>query len=58
MHELTELLGTAAALAIGAAGPGPGFVMVVRTAASSSRTDGTYAALGKGAGGLNEYDRA
>lgn len=52
MQEVTALLGIATALAIGAASPGPSFVMVARTAVSSSRADGIYAALGMGVGGL------
>src|SRR5262245_27015913 len=52
MYEITALLGIAAALAIGAVSPGPSFVMVARTAASCSRTDGMHAALGMGVGGL------
>lgn len=49
MQELTALAGIATALAIGAVSPGPSFVMVARTAASSTRTDGLCAALGMGA---------
>lgn len=52
MQETTALLGIATALAIGAASPGPSFVMVARTAVSSSRADGICAALGMGVGGL------
>lgn len=52
MQEVTALLGIATALAVGAASPGPSFVMVARTAVSSSRVDGVYAALGMGVGGL------
>ncbi|WP_024302307.1 LysE family translocator [Pseudogulbenkiania sp. MAI-1] len=52
MQEMTSLIGIATALAIGAASPGPSFIMVARTAVSSSRTDGVGAALGMGAGGL------
>lgn len=52
MQEMTSLVGIATALAIGAASPGPSFIMVARTAVSSSRTDGVGAALGMGAGGL------
>src|SRR5262245_20243036 len=52
MQELTAILGIAAALAIGAASPGPSFLVVARLAVSSSRRDGVYAALGMGVGGL------
>src|SRR5262245_16891133 len=52
MQELTAILGIAAALAIGAASPGPSFLVVARLAVSSSRGDGVYAALGMGVGGL------
>lgn len=52
MQEMTSLVGIATALAIGAASPGPSFIMVARTAVSSSRADGVGAALGMGAGGL------
>lgn len=52
MQEVTALLGIATALAVGAASPGPSFVMVARMAVSTSRTDGVYAALGMGVGGL------
>lgn len=52
MQELTALAGIAAALALGAASPGPSFVMVARTAAAHSRAQGVAAALGMGLGGL------
>lgn len=52
MQDLAAIIGIATALAIGAASPGPSFVMVARTAASSTRTNGLYAALGMGIGGL------
>ncbi|NEQ50700.1 MAG: LysE family translocator [Leptolyngbya sp. SIO3F4] len=52
MQETTALLGIGMALAIGAASPGPSFVMVARTAIATSRTDGICAALGMGIGGL------
>lgn len=52
MQELTAIIGIATALAIGAASPGPSFVMVARTAASSTRVSGLCAALGMGIGGL------
>jgi threonine/homoserine/homoserine lactone efflux protein len=52
MHEISALIGIAVALAIGAMSPGPSFVMVARTAASSNRLNGLSAALGMGMGGL------
>lgn len=52
MNEITSLLGIGAAICIGAASPGPSFVMVARTAASSGRASGLNAALGMGLGGL------
>ncbi|WP_280814860.1 LysE family translocator [Variovorax sp. TBS-050B] len=53
MNEImVPLLGIAGAMTIGAMSPGPSFVMVARTAVSSSRGDGLAAALGMGAGGI------
>ncbi|NEQ42267.1 MAG: LysE family translocator [Leptolyngbya sp. SIOISBB] len=52
MQQVTALLGIGAAIAVGAASPGPSFVMVARTAIALSRPDGLYAALGMGIGGL------
>lgn len=52
MNEATSLLGIAAALCVGAASPGPSFVMVARTAASAGRAKGLNAALGMGIGAL------
>ena len=53
MHEeYSALIGIAVSLAMGAASPGPSFVMVARTAASSSRLNALYAALGMGCGGF------
>ena len=52
MQELAAFSGIAAAIAIGAASPGPSFVMVARTAVATSRADGLSAALGMGAGAL------
>lgn len=49
---MTALLGIGAAIALGAASPGPSFIMVARTAIASSRTDGISAAIGMGVGGL------
>lgn len=52
MSELTSILGIGAALLIGAASPGPSFVMVARTAASAGRFNGLLAAVGMGFGAL------
>lgn len=52
MQYLPELIGIATALTIGAASPGPSFVMVARTAASVGRVNGLLAALGMGLGGM------
>ena len=53
MNDITvPLLGIAGAMIVGAMSPGPSFVMVARTAVSSSRGDGLAAALGMGAGGI------
>jgi threonine/homoserine/homoserine lactone efflux protein len=53
MSSITvPLLGIAGAMIVGAMSPGPSFVMVARTAVSSSRGDGLAAALGRGAGGV------
>ena len=51
--ELTvSVLSIAGALVLGAMSPGPSFVMVARTALSSSRMNGLAAALGMGVGGV------
>jgi threonine/homoserine/homoserine lactone efflux protein len=52
MSELASLLGIGAALFVGAASPGPSFVLVARTAAGDGRTAGLASALGMGVGGL------
>src|SRR6185369_2321597 len=52
MEDLSALLGVIAALAVGVVSPGPSFVLVARTAVSSSRSDGVAAAIGMGAGGV------
>jgi threonine/homoserine/homoserine lactone efflux protein len=52
MNATLAILAIAAAIAIGAASPGPSFVMVVRTAVAKSRADGLAAALGMGIGGV------
>jgi threonine/homoserine/homoserine lactone efflux protein len=52
MQELSALAGVLAALTVGVISPGPSFVMVARTAVSSSRSNGLAAALGMGTGGV------
>ena len=52
MQEFSALLGIVAALTVGVVSPGPSFVMVARTAVSSSRTEGAAAALGMGVGAV------
>jgi threonine/homoserine/homoserine lactone efflux protein len=52
MEHVPALLGIGTAIAVGAASPGPSFVMVARTAVSMSRLDALCAALGMGVGGL------
>jgi threonine/homoserine/homoserine lactone efflux protein len=52
MNATLAILAIAAAIAIGAASPGPSFVMVVRTAVAKSRADGLAAAFGMGVGGV------
>lgn len=52
MQELSALAGVLAALTVGVVSPGPSFVMIARTAVSSSRSNGLAAALGMGAGGV------
>ncbi|MES3004437.1 MAG: LysE family translocator [Pseudomonadota bacterium] len=52
MQELIALSSVLAALTVGVISPGPSFVMVARTAVSSSRSNGLAAALGMGAGGV------
>jgi threonine/homoserine/homoserine lactone efflux protein len=52
MHGIVPFLAILAAVAIGAACPGPSFVYVARTAIALSRTDGVAAALGMGIGGI------
>jgi len=52
MNEVASILGIGASLCIGAASPGPSFVMVARTAASAGRAKGLNAALGMGIGAL------
>jgi threonine/homoserine/homoserine lactone efflux protein len=52
MEDPSALLGVIAALTVGVVSPGPSFVMIARTAVSSSRSDGVAAALGMGGGGV------
>ena len=52
METLLPLLAIAGALGVGAASPGPSFLMVARTAAARTRLDGLAAAAGMGVGGL------
>lgn len=52
MEDSTAILGVVAALAVGVVSPGPSFVLVARTAMSSSRADGVAAAIGMGGGGV------
>jgi len=52
MEDLSALLGVITALTVGVVSPGPSFVLVARTAVSSSRADGVAAAIGMGAGGV------
>ena len=53
MHDIFPFLAILAAIALGAASPGPSFVYVARTAVALSRTDGVAAALGMGIGGIS-----
>jgi threonine/homoserine/homoserine lactone efflux protein len=52
MHDIVPFLAILAAIALGAASPGPSFVYVARTAVALSRLDGVAAALGMGIGGI------
>jgi threonine/homoserine/homoserine lactone efflux protein len=52
MQTSAALLGIAVAITVGAASPGPSFIMVARMAVSASRVDALFAALGMGVGGL------
>ncbi|MEC5163942.1 MULTISPECIES: LysE family translocator [unclassified Janthinobacterium] len=51
MSTMITLLSIASATAIGAISPGPSFVMIARTAVTSSRANGLAAAFGMGIGG-------
>lgn len=52
MDPLVAYAGIVGALMIGAASPGPSFLMVARSSVSVSRRSGLAAALGMGAGGV------
>lgn len=52
MENLLPLLSILGAIAIGAASPGPSFVLVARTAIAGTRATGIAAALGMGLGGM------
>ena len=52
MQETSTLLSIGTALLIGAASPGPSFVMVAKTAVTSGRLNGLSTAMGMGAGGF------
>lgn len=51
MDSFTVLMAVSAAILLGAMSPGPSFVVVARTAVSSSRGRAVLAALGMGVGG-------
>jgi threonine/homoserine/homoserine lactone efflux protein len=53
MSETTALIGIGAAIALGAASPGPSFIMVAKTAACVGRRNGLAAAWGMGLGALS-----
>jgi threonine/homoserine/homoserine lactone efflux protein len=52
MTPTLAVLAIAGAIAVGAASPGPSFVMVMRTSLARSRADGVAAAFGMGIGGV------
>jgi threonine/homoserine/homoserine lactone efflux protein len=52
MTPTLAILAISGAIAVGAASPGPSFVMVMRTALARSRRDGVAAAFGMGIGGV------
>lgn len=52
MELALALAGVLGALLIGAASPGPSFVLVARTSVALSRIDGLLAAVGMGVGGV------
>jgi threonine/homoserine/homoserine lactone efflux protein len=51
MSASLALFGILGALLVGAVSPGPSFVLVSRIAATASRRDGLWAAMGMGLGG-------
>lgn len=51
MQDFSAFFGVLAALTVGVISPGPSFVMIARTAVSSSRSNGLAAAVGMGTGG-------
>ena len=52
MSELAALAGIVIAIGVGAASPGPSFLVVARTAASQGRRSGLHVAIGMGIGSL------
>lgn len=52
MDLMLSLAGVLGALLLGAASPGPSFVLVARLSVATSRVDGLFAALGMGVGGM------
>lgn len=52
MTEVSIIASIVAALGLGAMSPGPSFLLVARTAAAQSRSQGVAAALGMGVGGM------
>ncbi|MEB0133763.1 LysE family transporter [Actimicrobium sp. CCC2.4] len=52
MNTIPLILGIVGTLGLGAMSPGPSFLLVARTAVSSSRIDGVATALGMGVGGV------
>lgn len=52
MPEIAALAGIMIALGVGAASPGPSFLMTARTAASQGRRSGLHVAIGMGVGSL------
>ncbi len=52
MNEISIIASIVAALGLGAMSPGPSFLLVARTAAAQSRSQGVASALGMGLGGM------
>ena len=52
MNNIAVFIAVSVAILLGAMSPGPSFVIVARTAISSSRGHGVAAALGMGVGGI------